>query len=240
MNLKRSPILSNPISVITIATIASLSYLSPSQASVTSTQKADLTAQTQLVEVPEKPSRTLRERILTQVGESTYALKDPAIQFNYDPNLLVFTSFDLEGSDIQSLLIRSVGLWSKEDYLDIKNEIVKIGEVPDGLRLNVYANPEGLSVPDWISRYPDEVSLNTEIETLTSAPNLTVAGKDAWELSYQSQFEYEGVVFEAEDNRIVVMTAHKPSATPPAEMSPYTTALLRAIESMALVAPASE
>ena len=149
MNLKRRLLLSTSIPLLTIAVISSLAYLNPSQASSTSTQKTDMTAQTPSIELSQDSSRRTTRRDLIPIGKSTYTLEEPAIQFDYDPNRLVLSSFEAEGLDDQSLLLRSLDLWSKRDYVSLKNAGDELGDFPNKLRIAVYANPDGIPALDW-------------------------------------------------------------------------------------------
>jgi len=185
------------------------------------------------------------EQLHADIGKATYLLNEPAVQFDYDPNVFVLSSSGKTHPDRQSMLRSSTSLWSKKDYLIIENAGDELGDFPDKLRLAVYSNPDGIPALDWITGRPGE-TLGIDIEGLEGPgripPDTTVAGRDAWRFSYRSLYEYDGIIFEANNGQMVVITAYKP----PAEYmtsevnEKYSAALSTMIESMALTLSASE
>ncbi len=246
MNAKYNLLISTAISTITIATVAALGSLSPSQASnitltetnMSSTQVPTQVSQSPLETLLEEPSEQLR----ADIGKATYMLNEPAVQFDYDPNLFVLSSSEAAQPDLQPLLRSSTSLLSKEDYLEVENAGSELGDFPEKLKLSVYSNPDGIPALDWITGRPGE-SLGVEIEGITGrVPNTAVAGQDAWTFSYRSLFEYEGIIFQASNGQMVVVTAYKPPAqyvTPEVDKA-YSAALSTMIESMELTTPVSE
>ncbi len=242
MNPKHKLLLSTAISTITITAVASLGYLSPSQASNTNLLETNMSTQALPKEISQTLSEESSEQLSTAIGKATYTLNEPAIQFDYDPNLFVLSSSRPEQRDPLSLLRSSTSLWSKEDYLAIQNAGDELGDFPDKLRISVYSNPDRIPALDWISGRPGE-SLGVEIEGITGrTPDTTVAGQDAWTFSYRSLFEYDGIIFHAANGLMVIITAYRPPAeyVPSEGSETYPTALSTILESMALTTPASE
>ena len=242
MNAKCNLLLSTAISTITVTALALLGPLSPSQASNITPPETNMTAQVLPTQMPQTPTESPSEQLRADIGKATYLLNEPAIQFNYDPNVFVLSSSEATQPDRQPLLKSSTSLWSKEDYLKIENAGSELGDFPDKLRLSVYSNPDGIPALDWITGRPGE-SLGVEIEGITGrVPNTVIAGKDAWTFSYLSLFEYDGIIFEASNGQMIVITAYRP----PAEYMPsgvneeYSAALSTMIESMALTTLVSQ
>ena len=224
------------------------SLISSPSSATTNHSKANMTAQTSSQETSNSTSNTpvssATELGYMRLGKATYTLKRPAIQFNYDPSFFILSLIEAGESVIKPLLRSIVFFWSKEDYLTIQNEGSEIGDFPDKLKLTVYGNPDGLSVPDWLSGQPGESSLGVQIEDLSQTADTIIAGQDAWTFSYKSLFEYDGIIFQAANGQMVVITAYKPPSTEasteaPAEASVlYSAALSTIIESVELVASA--
>lgn len=225
--------------MLTVATIASLGYLSLSQASSTPSLETNMIAQVLPEETPQTLSQSPSEPLHIEVGKATYKLNEPAIQFDYDPNLFVLSSSAEGRSDLQPLLRNSTSLWSKEDYITIENAGSELGDFPDKLRLAAYSNPDGIPALDWISGRPGE-TLGVEIENIRQA-DTAVAGQETWTFSYRSLFEYDGIIFQAANGQMVVITAYRASAdAEPGYNEAYLAALSTMVESMALTTPASE
>ena len=98
-------------------------------------------AQTPPVEASQNYLLSQPKRLLIPIDKATYTLENLAIQFDYDPNLFVLTSFEAKGFDSQGLLLRSLDLWSEEDYVMLKNQADELEDFPNKLRIAVYANP---------------------------------------------------------------------------------------------------
>ena len=238
MNFKKGLLLSTPIFVLAIA---SLSHLNSSRASDTPYLEADTTTQTSLKGISQTLAERSFEQLQTEIGTATYRLNEPAIQFDYDPNLFVLSSSEATRPDIQPLLISSTSFWSKEDYLTIANAGSELGDFPDKLRLAVYSNPEGIPALDWLLGWPGGESLGVEIKGLKRTADTTVAGQDTWTFSYRALFEYDGIVFQAANGQVVVITAYRSPADTDSESSEvYSTALSKMVESMDQIASASE
>lgn len=232
MDLKRSLLLSTPLSVVTIAVVASLSYLSTGQASSQLPPEPNMTTQVLPNEATQTLSQSLTKQLKTEIGSATYTLNEPAVQFDYDPNLFVLSSSESTRPDLQPLLRSSTSLWSKEDYLAIQNAGSELGDFPDKLRIAVYSNPDGIPARDWISGRPGE-TLGVEIEDIKQ-----VSDTAAWSFSYRSLFEYFGIIFQAANGQMVVITAYTHPDDEIAE--PYSTALTTIVSSLELLTPASE
>lgn len=229
------------MSAITVAAIALPGHLNVSRAtdldSIEDPLETEVTPQALPDEMPQTLSQSVLERFNTGIGSATYRLEDSAIEFIYNPESFILESFDATTSDVQNL---SVALWSKEDYLTIKNAGDELGDFPTKLALEVLSNPEGISVVDWLAGSPDN-TLRPKIQ-YAPQPDTTIAGRDAWTFSYKLLFEYEGIAFQSGDDQIVVITAYKPPAdsTTPKADEDYAAALTMMVESIELKAPISE
>ena len=228
MNLKNSLSLSAAICLTAI-----IGFNKPSQATDTHNQQLEQTSQASSVQMSQNSTVSLTERLRIPIGVATYKLEEPALQFDYDPNVFIFTSFDTADLEDRSLMLRTLSLWTKEDYLALRSTDNEIGDFADRIRITVYANPDGIPAPDWISRWFGQTSGSTEIEGISSTPDTTVAGQDAWTFSYRSLFKYDGIAFQATNGQIVVITAYTPDLEEDSE--PYSSALSRIVTSMALV-----
>ena len=216
-NVKTTPLPSTPISV-------------------TNASKTDMTTQVLPKEALGGSSSSSLLLGYMRLGRATYKLKSPALEFDYDPNFFILSPVEAGESVTRPLLRSLISFWSKEDYLAINNSADELGDFPDKLTVATYGNPDGIPVLDWISGTPSD-SLGVEIAGLQQA-NTTVAGRDTWTFSYRSLFKYEGIIFQAADGQMIVVTAYKPPVDAAAE--PYATALSTIVDSMALVVPASE
>lgn len=239
MSAKYKLLLSTVISTIAVTTLSTLGTLSPSQASNSNALETNMSAQILPTEVSQAAPESSSERRRVGIGKATYFLNEPAIQFDYAPNSFVLSSSGPVQPDFQPLLRSSTSLRSREDYLLIENAGDELGDFPVKLTLSVYSNPDGLPALDWITGRPGE-TLGVEIEGLEGrtgrTPDTTVAGRDAWTFSYRSLYEYDGIIFEASNGQMVMITAYRPPAKYALSDSnkAYSAARSTMIESMAL------
>lgn len=187
-------------------------------------------------ERPQTFLESTAERFNSGIGKATYTLEDPALQFTYDPESFVLETFDGATPETNN---RAITLWSKEDYLTIKNAGDELGDFPTKLRLEVLTNPDGTPVVDWLEASAND-PLMPEMQNIQPA-DIAVAGQDAWTFSYRSLFDYEGIAFQDEDGRIVLITAYKPPANSTSEGDEaYLAALSTIVESVELAAAVPE
>ena len=207
MNLKQSILSSAAISTVTIAVIASPGYSNPSQAFEANSVAATATAQV----LPENMLEGTLEDLYARTGKATYKLKNPAIQFDYNPNFFVLESFETTSetaSEMEAPLVDLIRLWNKKDFLILENAGDEIGDFPPKLRLLVYENPEGLPLQDWIVTQRDLAAV-TEIENVIKS-DITVAGQEAWTFSYTSLFRYDNIAFKDAEGRVIVLSLGLP------------------------------
>ena len=242
MNLKKSLLVSTLVSATTLAAIVSLGHSTVSQASSTNFLETDMATQT-LPAMPAKMPQTLSESPSEQlrkgIGKATYMLEDPAIEFTYEPNSFVLSE---DGrSERVDLQINAISLWSKKDYLTIKNAGDELGDFPNKLRLATYNNPDGIPVVDWLVGSPG-ASLGIEVENLSRQADTSVAGRDAWTFSYRSLFDYKGVAFQDKNGQMIVITAYKPPVSSEATINNglYSNALSAIVASMELTAAGAD
>ena len=93
MNLKKSLL---PSASVLAVIAALLDYLNPSPAS---SAPDEILLNKAVIQTPaetsQAPSPSLSNRLLIPISKATYQLEEPAIQFDYNPNLFVLSSFDL-------------------------------------------------------------------------------------------------------------------------------------------------
>ena len=239
MNLNKSLLLPAVAFTITVAAIVSLGYPNISQAFDENATAADATAQAPL-EGPENATDSRVEQRYMSTGRAVYMLENPAIQFAYDPNFFVLESFETAQSAPETPSVNSIYLWSRKDYLSLKNAGDELGDFLSSLRLSVYENPEGLPLEDWITTQASSIFVS-EIKNVRKA-EVTVANQEAWTFSYRSLFEYDNIAFKDADGRVIVLRFGLPVRDSSASLEAiesdqaYSTALSVMIESMELTA----
>jgi hypothetical protein len=146
------------------------------------------------------------------MAHSIYKIKNPAIQFLYDPNFFVLESFQIPSKAPQSELdlVILTYLWRKEDYLTLKNAGDELGNFPPRLSLSVHENPEGLSLKDWIATQASSV-FHAEIEKVQKTDMMKDLGQQAWGFSYcKSLLEYTNFIFKDANDQVISLSAGLP------------------------------
>lgn len=197
MNLKRI-LLS---SAATIAAIASLSHTkNTSWASEMNLTATDTIAQTQ----PEDTAGRINILQYMRVGKATYELNNPSMKFAYDPNFMVATLVeeynDSSPSEPIGALVRSIVLWTKQDYLTLENAGDEVGDFPPRVRISAHSNPEGLPLQDWITTYP----FFPKLENVRKLDTM-VAGQEAWGFSHTPIVKYDSIAFKDDQGRVIVL-----------------------------------
>jgi hypothetical protein len=158
----------------------------------------------------------LSEDLYGCMAHSIYKIKNPAIQFLYDPNFFVLESFQIPSKAPQSELdlVIITYLWRKEDYLTLKNAGDELGDFPPRLSLSVHENPEGLSLEAWIATQGSSV-FNAEIEKVQEMINMMKdLGQPAWYFSYcKSLLEYNNIIFKDANDRVIAISVGLPPGT---------------------------
>lgn len=149
MNLKQRLLSAMTLS-ITAAILVATNYSSAAQAQETTLPRLDQSSSV----------RQLCDSDQTDAISSwaIYSLADPALQFIYSPDqYVVELSSPSARRDREGAAISAIALWSKRDYLALKNAGNEIGDFPTRLTVSVYGNPEGIPLEDWISGLSDAV-----------------------------------------------------------------------------------
>ena len=203
MKKKNSLTAFTKISVAALAIAVTLSYTSPSQAIEINLAATDSTTVKEQVE--EAPTR-IDPSAYTRVGKATYTLRNPTIQFDYDPNFFVLdvseTFSETVNPSSQTPWVSSVYLWTKKDYMLRENSGDELGDFPNKLNISVDENPEGLPLQDWIVTQRN-LSVVENVRKLES----TIAGREAWGFSHRSLFEYDNIVFRDELGRVIMLSS---------------------------------
>ena len=142
------------------------------------------------------------DRPVAIVDRAIYSLDDPALQFIYSPNQHVIESFapSLEGA--APATINRINIWSKEDYVTLKNAGEEVGDFAPRLTVSIHGNPEGLPLVDFVTTQRNKIP-NPEIESFEST---SIAGQEGLSFTYSDTlWSYQSTVLKDADNDRVIM-----------------------------------
>lgn len=92
------------------------------------------------------------------IDRAIYLLDDPALQFVYAPSKYVIEPFAESSANEGTVApISTINIWSKADFLTLKNAGDEVGDFSPRLTVSIYGNSEGISLEDWIVGLPDAV-----------------------------------------------------------------------------------
>ncbi len=175
MNLKQRLLLPATALSIAVTTFATVHYPNALQAQETDSLQLEKSAQ--IVFQPDDDNQ-----MIVISDRAVYSLDNPALQFIYSPNQYVVEASGPSSEETAEAAISIIEIWSKEDYLTLKNAGDELGDFPLRLTVSVSANPEGLPLEDWISTLPN-----------------AILEKDGGTMERKSIAGQEGITFARED-----------------------------------------
>ncbi|MBE9060504.1 hypothetical protein [cf. Phormidesmis sp. LEGE 11477] len=143
------------------AVMTSTSYMNPLQAVEPNLSELEPTIAELEPNLSELESTTdiseTSENGIKIVDQAIYLRNDPVLQFVYLPNQFVIESFATNLENDEFAPADYINIWTKEDYVILKNAGDEIGDFLPRLKITIKNNPERLSLEDWVLAQPKEV-----------------------------------------------------------------------------------
>ena len=195
MNLKRRLLLSTAaLSAVTLA-LVSPNYSEGVVAQETNLPQLDRVAQI-LWQLGDN------DRPVAVVDRAIYSLDHPAFQFIYSPNQFVIEAFTTDWEDTAQATINRISIWSKEDYVTLKNAGEEVGDFAPRLTISIHGNPEGLPLVDFVTTRRNEI-LNPDVE---SFERKSIAGQEGLSFTYSDTlWSYQSTVVKDVSGDQVIM-----------------------------------
>lgn len=150
------------------------------------------------------------DRPVEVVDRAIYSLDEPALQFIYAPNQFIIESFASSLEDAPKANANHINIWSKADYIKLKNAGKEVENFPPRLTVSIYRNPTALCLEDFITtqwydvRKPNISSFERRFVAEKEGLSFTYSDM-SW--SYQSTF-----ITDADDDSVIEVCIGGPKA----------------------------